>query len=370
MKNRVLLGFLHQTNKEIFTMTCANFNTNRRKGQHLTAFERGKISAWHSEGISNRQIAKRIGVAPQTIHNEIKRGSLKQVKKINGHCCYYSRYNAEYAQNRYIQKRKNSCRKEKFSQVRDFLAYFVQQFKSKCFSPDAVIGYARRHSLFAPDEMICTTTLYKYIDQQRLEVRNIDLLSKVTRRVTGKFKIKNRKFLGKSIEDRPISVHSREEFGHFEIDTVNGRRDGSETSILTLTERKTRFEIIRVIDAKDADSVSYAIKKLMKEYGASFPRVFRSITADNGSEFAQLSEVLDGVTEVYFTHPYTSCERGTNENHNRMIRRFIPKGISLEPYNRQFIESIADRMNQLPRKILNYSTPKACFEEEINNLIN
>ncbi|OJG20107.1 putative transposase [Enterococcus canis] len=95
-------------------MTCQNSITLRRKGQHLTEVERGKIAAWHSEGLSNRKIAKRIGVAPQTIHNEIKRGELKQVKKINGNLHYSYGYNAEYAQNRYLLNRKNCCRKEKF----------------------------------------------------------------------------------------------------------------------------------------------------------------------------------------------------------------------------------------------------------------
>ena len=370
MKNQVLLGLLHQTNnKEIFTMTYQNSTTLRKKGQHLTELERGKIAAWHLDGMSNRQIAKRIGVAPQTIHNEIKRGELTQVKKINGKSHYISKYNAEYAQNRYTLKRRNCHRKEKFPQVRAFLAYFIEQFKTSGFSPDAVVGHVHRQLLFSSDEMVCTTTLYKYIDAQRLEVRNIDLEMKTKRRPRKKRAPRNRKSLGKSIEERPAIVDCREEFGHFEIDTVIGKQGGKETAILTMTERKTRFEIIRVIDAKDADSVTYAIKQLIQEYGSLFPVIFRSITADNGSEFSQLSETLEGLTEVYFTHPYTSCERGTNENHNRMIRRYIPKGESIDQYTRKYIEQIADKMNQLPRKILNYATPKELFEEAVQEIL-
>ncbi|OJG20106.1 integrase [Enterococcus canis] len=238
-------------------------------------------------------------------------------------------------------------------------------FKTKGFSPDAAVGFVRQNGLFAPHERISTTTLYRYIDEQRLEIRNIHLQMKVTRRTNKKRVVKNRKLLGKSIEERPLSVESREEFGHFEIDTVNGKRDGSETALLTLTERKTRLEIIRAIDAKDADSVTYAIQQLISEYGYSFSHIFRSITADNGSEFAQLSETLTGQSEVYFTHPYTSCERGTNENHNRMIRRYIPKGMSIDQYDRGFIQQIAAKMNRLPRKILNYATPEQCFEQAL-----
>ena len=346
-------------------MTCTNSTTLRRKGQHLTEIERGKISAWHTQGVSNRQIAKRIGVVPQTIHNEMKRGNLKQVKLVNGQKRFSTAYNAELAQNMYRSNRLKCHRKEKFPHVRAFLSFFVELFKAKGYSPNAAVGLAKRKSLFTPDEMVSTTTLYKLIDAQRLEIRNIDLLEKTKRRTTKKRHAINQKVLGKSIEDRPVSIETREEFGHFEIDTVNGKRDGSETALLTLTERQTRFEIIRAIDAKDADSVTYAINQLIHEYGASFFHVFRSITADNGSEFAQLSETLKGITDVYFTHPYTSCERGTNENHNRMIRRYIPKGASIDAYSRRFIEGLADKMNDLPRKILNYQTPNEAFEQAL-----
>lgn len=351
-------------------MTYSNSTTTRLKGQHLTAIERGKIAAWHSEGISNRQIAKRLGVVPQTTNNELKRGKLKQVKKINGKCHYFFKYNAEFVQNRYRNNRQRCHRKEKFFQVRTFLAYFIELFKTKGYSPDATVGFARVHRLFSPAEMVCTTTLYKYIDKQRLEIKNIDLLVKTTRKPAQTKQVKNRKVLGKSIEERPTSVETREEFGHFEIDTVIGKRNGSETALLTLTERKTRFEIIRVLDARDADSVSYAINRLAKEYGNNFSTVFRSITADNGSEFAQLSETLNRLTEIYFTNPYTSCERGTNENHNGIIRRYIPKGESMDSYHRKELEQIANKMNQLPRKILNYATPQSCFEQELNKVVN
>ncbi|MFQ9320295.1 MAG: helix-turn-helix domain-containing protein [Enterococcus sp.] len=116
-------------------MTCQNAIKFCRKGQRLTEVERGKIAAWHSEGISNRQIAKWIGVAPQTIHNETKWGELKQVKKIKGNLHYPYGYNAEYAQNRYLLNRKNCCRKEKFQQVLAFLSYFVDCFKTKGLIP-------------------------------------------------------------------------------------------------------------------------------------------------------------------------------------------------------------------------------------------
>ncbi|MCB5952811.1 IS30 family transposase [Enterococcus sp. BWT-B8] len=172
-------------------------------------------------------------------------------------------------------------------------------------------------------------------------MRNVDLQNQVSRKRTTRQSRKNKKVLGKSIEEHPAHVEERTEFGHFEIDTVVGKREGSETALLTLTERKSHFELIRLIDNKDADSVAYALQHLIKEFGSSiFKGVFQSVTSDNGSEFASLTKTLKDHYAVYFTYPYTSCERGTNEKHNRMIRRKIPKHESLEGYSRKDIQEI------------------------------
>ncbi len=248
---------------------------------------------------------------------------------------------------------------------------FTQLFKEVGHSLDAVVGRIKREKCFLPEEMVCTTTLYAYINAQLLEVRNIDLLSKLKRKTTTKRNRKNKKILGQSIEKRPAEVLTRECFGHFEIDTVIGKRNGSETALLTLTERKTRFEIIRLIDSKETDSVSYAITHLIQEFGPTrFKHVFKSITPDNGSEFALLADIMKDYCPVYFTHPYTSCERGTNETHNRMIRRTLPKSQSLETCSRKEVQRIADQMNQLPRKVLDYATPQECFEREVCLAVN
>lgn len=351
-------------------MTYPHCTPKRKKGEHLSAIERGKIAGWLAEKLSNREIARRIGVHHTTIANELERGQVEQVRKINGIKHTYVTYNPEYAQNRYETKRQKCHRPSKFNQVKAFLAYFVEKFQTVGFAPDVAVGVAKSTGLFHSSEMVSTTTLYKYIDEQRLEIRNIDLLHKVGRKTNQKRTRTNKKILGKSIENRPDHVENREEFGHFEIDTVIGKRKGAETALLTLTERKTRFEIIRLIDGKDADSVAYAITRLIHQVGATnFKRIVKSITSDNGSEFATLAESLRGYTDVYFTHPYTSCERGTNENHNRMIRRKIPKSKSLEGYGRKDIQRIEDGMNDLPRKILDYDTPRHRFEQEVQTVV-
>lgn len=179
----------------------------------------------------------------------------------------------------------------------------------------------------------------------------------MSRRISRHAIHKNSRLLGLSIEDRPAEVATRKEFGHFEIDTIVGKRDGQESVIMTLIERQSRFQIIRLIDSRDADSVAYAMHGVLAEYGS----IIKSITADNGPEFTTLSQVLASVAPVYFTHPYTSSERGTNEVHNRMIRRYFPKGESLDAVSPADVAKTADKLNNMPRRQLNYRSPAECF---------
>lgn len=215
---------------------------------------------------------------------------------------------------------------------------------------------------------VCAKTLYHYIDMGLIGVKNIDLPMKVRLNTRKQRSRKNKRVLGRSIEERPAEVAERKEFGHWEIDTVIGKKSNDQT-LMTLTERKTRQEIIARVAAKDSPSIRDALSALKKDYGANFSKVFKTITADNGSEFAELAATVeeDG-TEVYFTHPYTSCERGTNERHNGLIRRFIPKGKSISSVAEETISYVQNWCNSLPRKILGYRTPAECFREEMAQL--
>ncbi len=135
---------------------------------------------------------------------------------------------------------------------------------------------------------------------------------------------------------------------------------------MTLTERKTRKEVIRRLPEKSSQSVQEALIRLSEEAGPLFSKAFKSITSDNGSEFSALQtlEASTG-TKIYYAHPYTSSERGTNEHHNGLIRRFIPKGKSINDYSINTIERIQTWCNTLPRKILDYMTPDEAFTAEV-----
>ena len=243
------------------------------------------------------------------------------------------RYKADAGQQRYNENRRNSTRKYRCLETASFLKYVVKQFREENWSLDACFGRALLSGKFSRQEMVCSKTLYNYVDLGLLPIKNIDLPEKLRRNTKSKRVRENRKNLGKSIEERPKIVESREEFGHWEFDSVLGSKNANEPVALTMVERMTRAAIwLRVVD-HSASAVTHAIQKLKQEFGTHFSDVFKTITADNGSEFAELSAQQTISTQVYFTHPFSSWEKGTNECHNRMLRRFIPKGKNISDYS-------------------------------------
>lgn len=169
---------------------------------------------------------------------------------------------------------------------------------------------------------------------------------------------------GESIEQRPEEIDEREEFGHWEGDTVYSGKGKRKTTraLLTLTERKTRKEIIIAIPNRKAETVVKALDALERKLGARrFRAIFKSITFDNGTEFAAAEELERSCvnkrlprTKVYFCHPYSSWERGTNENTNGMIRRRFPKGTNFAAVTNAQIAQAENWINNYPRKILGY----------------
>lgn len=341
-----------------------------KKKSRLTEIQCGKLEAYLDEGnLSIAEIARRLGVCRGTVYNEINRGTTTQVKKVNGKQIYTKKYFAATGQAVTERNVARSHNPLKAKRVSAFLAYADRLMKEEGWSPDVVVGRTLLDGTFRREEMVCAKILYAYIDRGLLKTGNSDLVSKVSRKTKVVRKArKNTKCLGESIEKRPQHVETRAKFGHFEIDSVIGRKDKEDDVLLTLIERKTRREFIFKMDGKDADSVNYAVKTILEGFGELAPKLFKSITADNGSEFSELAEKLQESMDIYFTHPYSSWERGTNENHNRMIRIWIPKGTSIEDYSRSYIQAVEDKMNHLPRRIHGFKTPHELFEEELKRL--
>lgn len=344
-------------------MDYPNNTINPRKHKHLNLEERMTIQIRLKDGYSPYKIAKELGRSSNTIRNEIARGTVTQIK--NGHKVKV--YLADAGENIYLQHRKHCCPKLKRLACNDFISYICNTMKSRNWSVDACVGEAIANQLFKRSQMVCTKTLYNYIDLGLLEIRNVDLPMKLRRNTKPQRNRKNRRILGTSIEERPASIDSRGEFGHWEIDTVIGTKDKNDSVLLTLAERKTRHYIVRKIASKTSQAVLTELANLKSYFGEHFNHVFKSITSDNGQEFAELFKVeQESAVKIYFTHPYTSCERGTNERHNGLLRRFIPKGVAINGYSIDEIAFIEEWCNTLPRKILNYRTPEELFENELD----
>src|SRR5699024_8930071 len=157
-----------------------------------------------------------------------------------------------------------------------------------------------------PNNRLSTKTLYNYIDAGLLPVKNIDLPLKIRRKTKKKRNRNHKKQLGKSIEERPDRVEERKEFGHWEVDTVLGSRTKG-NRLLTMNESKTRQENIKIIKAKISCGDHKAIQKIKENYGSAFTTTFKTITADNGSEFSELALSFNCEDiEIYYAHPYTS----------------------------------------------------------------
>ena len=202
--------------------------------------------------------------------------------------------------------------------------------------------------------MVCTKTLYNYVDLGLLKIKNIDLPEKLKRSEKSKKTRENKKKLGNSIEQRPDDVDTREEFGHWEIDSVIGKKNEGEPQVMTLVERKLRESIWIKVRNHSAEAIDEALTALIEQFGDKYNEVFKSITGDNGSEFANLSKVEAKGISVYFTHPYSSYEKGT--------------GKSIDDYSADDILFFADKINNLPRKILGYHTPEELFEQELDRI--
>ena len=312
--------------------------------------------------IPKTQIAIMLGISRSTLYDELARGSVEQ---LDTNRIKHKKYFADAGQRVYEEHRKNSRNPCKLVRVSEFIEYAEERILKHKESPDTVVGYAKKYGLFG-DDIVCTKTLYNYIDLCYLKVRNIDLLLKVKLKQKDEIVRQNKKTLGESIENRPPIVGLRTTFGHWEIDTIVGTIDTAPV-LLTLDERKTRTRIIRKIEGRTSAAVNKAMQGIMAEYGDLAPKIFKTITADNGSEFTHLQEALP-CTKVYFAHPYTPGERGTNGNQSGVVRRFFPKGKSFENVSDEAVRRVQDWINLLPRKIFDYSCSYDLFMENINFL--
>lgn len=243
-------------------------------------------------------------------------------------------------------------------------------------SPDVVAAHMRQAGM---EGAVCTRTLYRYIDEGLIAgVSNESLWEK--RKDSQRRKRQPRRMIkrlarGTSIEQRPAGAQTREEFGHWEMDLVVGPAGVSNAALLTMVERKHRHIIIRKLPDKTQASVLKAFRDIEHDYGPDrFRQIFKSITSDNGSEFLDFESLeasclrTQSRTRIFYAHSYASWERGSNENANRMIRRFVAKGRDIASLTRKAITDIETWINNYPRRILDFSPPSNLFNDELKAL--
>lgn len=321
-----------------------------KKYIHLTPEERDEIANLHSQKTPLSQIASILKRSKSTISNEINRNSSK-----NG---YYSQQAQQQAKKRWERSHKRIRINNPILR-----AYIEQKLKSG-WSPEQVAGRLKQDN---SDMSISHEAIYQYIYEENrvlclyLPRRHSKRLKKGNLRKTKRTTIPDRI----SIQERPKVIELREEFGHYEADSVVSRK--SKYALSTMVERKSRYTTISRLSSKTAQNTSNAIKKALQDLPDNAVKTF---TYDNGTEFALHMQVNSSLnTKSYFCQPYHSWEKGSIENRNGIIRRYLPKGTDFAKIKDVEIKWIQDRINNTPMKCLGYKTPREIFDQECNSVL-
>jgi IS30 family transposase len=318
-----------------------------KKHQKLSAIEREQISVWLHQNLSKREIARRLGRSDSTIRDEIKRNSFKD---------YYIAVNAQAR----TEKRSARARTRHPLKNKSVYAYVLKKLRSG-WSPEQIAG---RLKLMKPDNPywhIHHETIYRFIykegNKNKMLWEYLPRKQKKRRKKYGRKAQRVRIPDRVSIHDRPNEVEFREVFGHWEGDSVESKahKGGMHTEI----ERKTRFTMAIFLKTLEAKETAKVASRMYRDLPA---KAKKSTTLDNGLEFAKHKEF--GIT-TYFADPYSSWQRGTNENTNGLIRRYLPKKTDFNKVTQKELDDIIQEINNRPRKCLGYYSPREMFEKEL-----
>lgn len=324
--------------------------------KYITERERYQIEILLKERYAPKDIAKILNVCTATVYNEIKRGT---VELMNSDLTMRKEYCADYAQMVHDKRQKNKGAGYKAGHDEKLLSFIADMIVNRHYSPYAVIQHIKKNGLeFSVS--LCEKTIYNYIYCHLLPVKKRQLpmprKASVKRPERPKTALKN--LNGKSIEERPKSLYERDDFGNWEMDTVySGQCCKSKECLLVLTERATREEeIYRMSSRTQADTVRILDEIETRLGSDAFRARYRTITCDNGVEFLNSDGITSSLsggkrTDLYYCHPYSSFERGSNENANKLIRRFIPKGSDISKYPDSYLSQISQWINDYPRRI-------------------
>lgn len=334
-------------------------------GKHLTWNDRLTIERMLLKHYPVKEIADAVGCCERTIYYEIKRATYWHTDQ---HGFDHLRYNPDGAQARYNEMLKHKGRPAKVTLDEQYRKDIADLIKLKHYSPQAAMFKVNSNGNKYTIKISSVNTIYRSIRNGHIEgVKMKDCPMRGKRKQKKKrTSVQKRPSKGTSIEKRSKTVLKRKQFGHWEMDTVLGKA-GSKAVLLVLTERKTRYEVIMRLQRGTADEVVNALNILKPQYGDSFDSIFKTVTCDNGTEFVA-KELEKIFKSVYFAHPQSPFERGSNENQNRLIRRHYPKGSTFEQVTLQDIEFVQEWMNEYPRRMFGGDTSKHRYDIEISLL--
>ena len=316
----------------------------------LTLSQREEISRGIVGGLSLRTIARQLGRAPSTVSREINRnGGLK-------------RYRANTADEAawYRAHRPKPCKLAGNLPLQRIIASKLQSH----WSPDQIAGWLKKAYAGNEKLQVSHETIYRSLFIQARGVLKRELLQHLrTRRVMRYPQKTSLKGQGKgqiadavSIRERPASVEDRAVPGHWEGDLICGSNN---SFIATLVERQTRYVMLAKVSGKETEAVINALIKQAKKLPNE---LYQSLTWDRGKEMADHQRfTLDTDIQVYFCDPHSPWQRGSNENTNRLLRQYLPKGTNLSIHSQAKLNAIARQLNERPRKTLGYETPAERF---------
>lgn len=325
-----------------------------KKANKLTAQERDLIAVWYGQGVSRRQIAKFLRRSPSTISREIERNSFQG-----------RFYVAIHAQAK-AEKRKSQAGRRHPLKNPFVYAYVIEKLRDG-WSPEQIAGRLRKIN---GKTVICHETIYRFIYSDHPQAKRLKLWEylpwkrKKRKKKSGRRRQRVRIPNRVSIHQRPTVIDQRLVFGHWEGDTLEGK--GKKQGIHTQVERVSRYLLAQKLERL----TSQATLKAQKELFANLPSKARqSTTLDNGREFVKHIKLKKELgIKTYFADPYSAWQRGTIEHHNGLLRRYLPKGTDFSKITQEELNEIIEEINNKPRKVLNYNTPKEVFEAYLKRL--
>lgn len=319
----------------------------------LNQTERELLSSWKQKGISNKECGRRLGRDASTIGRELKRNPYWNPKT---HEYFYESLNAQQQ----AEARKKRAWEAKQPLKNSIVYGYVLEKLREGWSPEEIAGRLREDHPQEKEYHLVHETIYQYIYAK--EQKDLKLWEYLPRKQKRRRKKQGRKVHRVRIPDR-VSIHERAEsintrmvFGHWEADTVEGK--GHREGIHTEVERVSRFMMAQKISRIASEETIAVQQKLF----ASLPEQARhSVTMDNGRENHQHTKLKELGMQTYFADPYSSWQRGTNEYHNGLLRRYLPKKTSFTTLTQEELDEIISEINNRPRKVLQYKTPTEVF---------